>query len=108
MPATKRYMTSRQVQKLSSPGPAPLGQARHAALEGVAVQVRQAGQADGVARRPPAPAATPGRDGRDQAVLDRTRTSVGPAVRQQRVGEARCSVTVRGSWSALRLRKPHA
>ena len=36
----KRYISSRQVQKLSSPGSAPLGHAGHGALEGVAVQVR--------------------------------------------------------------------
>ena len=47
--STKRYIASRQVQKLSSAGAAALGQPGHAALEGVAVQVGQAGERDGVA-----------------------------------------------------------
>ena len=47
----KRYISCRQVQKLSSPGPPPLGHAGHRPLEGVAVEVghrrqqRAAGQA---------------------------------------------------------------
>ena len=37
-------MTWRQVQKLSPAGPRGFGEAGHAALEGVAVEVRHAGQ----------------------------------------------------------------
>ena len=44
--SAKRYIISRQVQKLSCDGAARLGQPGHAALEGVAVEIGEAGKAE--------------------------------------------------------------
>ena len=88
-------MSSRQLQKLSAPRAAPLGEAGQAALEGVAVQVGQAGQADGVAlisrlRR------DAGADLRDQPATCPIRAPAGPIP-----GAAAPIQTTGPSWRTL-------
>ena len=82
-------MTSRQVQKLSSLGPAPLRQAGHGALEGVAVHVGDAGHGDagealGAGRRRGV-----GRDGGDDAPVDLDEHVALPAGLEQGVGNVK-------------------
>ena len=82
----KRYISRRQVQKLSRPRPAPLGHARHRPLEGVAVQVRHRRQqrAPGqplVARR----GCCPRLDRADASVLDGNAHVARPSLGHERV-----------------------
>jgi hypothetical protein len=91
MRSRNRYISSRQVQKSSAPA-RDIGQAGHAALEGVAVEIGEAGNADPW-RSSPADAATRARRGDRAVATSAARRS--PSRRQQGGLEPQADVNLR-------------